>query len=314
MSLKNPGAFPDLSVYPILAHEKADSDAPLVLIFGGMHGNEGYGVAAVRKVHEIITQSGGVERGEYIGLAANSEALRQGVRYVDEDMNRIWFPSILDKIRRTPIDRIFSNERKQIKELLELTDPLTLETEREVIVVDLHSFSAPGGLFMITPRNSFDERLSGLNTPVIFGVDDALQGAALRYFHSLGHTALAFEGGSHHETRTLTNMVSFLLLLLERFGLISENNVQGYHEYKKRFELQAANLPERVELAYQHMIEPDDRFVMRPGYENFQPVVKGEWLADDQNGRIHSPCDGYMLMPLYQDQGDDGFFIVRDAE
>jgi succinylglutamate desuccinylase len=314
MSVKQTRAYPELSEYPILSHEKADDEAPLILIFGGMHGNEGYGVAAIRKLHEILRKSGGIERGEFIGMAANSEALRKGVRYVDEDMNRIWFPSILDKIRRTPMDRIFSNERRQIKELLDITDPMTRHSGREVVVVDLHSFSAPGGLFLITPRKRFDERLNGLRTPIIFGVDDALQGAALRYYHSLGHTALAFEGGSHHETRTLANMVSFLLLLFEKFGLIQESSVHGFSDYKSRFEQQTEGLPQRVELAYQHMIEPDDRFVMRPGYQNFQMVQKGEWLADDRNGRIYSPLDGYMLMPLYQDQGDDGFFIVQDTE
>lgn len=70
-------------------------------------------------------------------------------------------------------------------------------------------------------------------------------------------------------------------------------------------------LPERSELVYQHMIQPGDRFRMRPGFRNFQPVKEGEWLATDREGRIVAHCDGYLLMPLYQNQGNDGFFIVR---
>jgi succinylglutamate desuccinylase len=62
------------------------------------------------------------------------------------------------------------------------------------------------------------------------------------------------------------------------------------------------------------MIEPGDDFRMRPGYQNFQPVKKGEWLANDQDGKIVARCDGYILMPLYQSQGDDGFLIIQEHE
>ena len=50
---------------------------------------------------------------------------------------------------------------------------------------------------------------------------------------------------------------------------------------------------------------------MRPGYENFKPVGSGEVLAKNTAGNIRSPEAGRILMPLYQEQGEDGFFIVR---
>ena len=42
---------------------------------------------------------------------------------------------------------------------------------------------------------------------------------------------------------------------------------------------------------------------MRPGYVNFQTVATGDILADDVNGVVEAPCDGLMLMPLYQPSG-----------
>jgi hypothetical protein len=67
-----------------------------------------------------------------------------------------------------------------------------------------------------------------------------------------------------------------------------------------------------MEMRYRHAIAPDDRFHMHPGYRNFQPVRKGETVAEDQDGPVVSPESARMLMPLYQARGADGFFLVRE--
>lgn len=299
--------------YRIISHHKADDTGPVVVAIGGMHGNENYGIAALRKIDELFVGGNGISNGEWIGVAANVKALYERVRYIDEDMNRIWFPSIIDKIRRTDESNLKSNERVEIKMLLKVLDPYLQDKNRELIFVDLHSFSAPGGLFVITPRSERNiVKLSGLSVPLIFGIDDALQGTALRYFHNQGHISIAFEGGQHHDSNTLLNMIAYLLLITERFNLIDTSYIEKFETYRKQIKKVAGKLPDRVELAYQHIIEPDDKFVMRPGFENFQKIEKGDWLADDTNGKIIAPCSGFMLMPLYQKQGNDGFFIVRE--
>lgn len=299
--------------YRVLSHHKADNNGAIVIAISGMHGNESYGVSAIRKIDELFKEGGGISKGEWLGVAANLTALKKGVRYIDEDMNRIWYPSIIDKINRSRESELSSSERIEIKQLLDVLEPYVSLSNREVIFVDLHSFSAPGGLFVITPRSPKNETLLlGLSAPLIFGIDDALQGTALRYFHNQGHMSIAFEGGRHRDAGTLVNMVAFLLLLSERFGIIKTSFIKEFKTFKEKIRKEAENLPPRVELAYQHIIEPTDHFVMRPGFKNFEPVNKGDWLADDRNGKILSPYDGFVLMPLYQEQGNDGFFIVRE--
>ena len=51
---------------------------------------------------------------------------------------------------------------------------------------------------------------------------------------------------------------------------------------------------------------------MNPGYSNFQMVKKGDLLAEDKNGEIRAPNSGILLMPLYQKQGQEGFYIIED--
>jgi hypothetical protein len=63
-----------------------------------------------------------------------------------------------------------------------------------------------------------------------------------------------------------------------------------------------------------HAIGAGDQFVMEPGYTNFQVVERGQLLAHDRHGEIRARENGYMLMPLYQSQGTDGFFLVREVK
>jgi len=50
---------------------------------------------------------------------------------------------------------------------------------------------------------------------------------------------------------------------------------------------------------------------MKPGYRHFQRVVKGETLGTDHGGEVRAREAGVVLLPLYQVQGDDGFFLGR---
>ena len=49
---------------------------------------------------------------------------------------------------------------------------------------------------------------------------------------------------------------------------------------------------------------------MRPGFKNFEPIKKNEYLATSEGQEIMSPRGGRIFMPLYQELGEDGFFIL----
>ena len=69
-----------------------------------------------------------------------------------------------------------------------------------------------------------------------------------------------------------------------------------------------------MQIRHRHHIRPQDTFVMRPGYTNLQGIECGELLASDQDGDIRAPFAGRVFLPLYQSQGDDGFFIVQELQ
>ena len=53
---------------------------------------------------------------------------------------------------------------------------------------------------------------------------------------------------------------------------------------------------------------------MKKGFKNFDPIKKGDVLAEDNTGLILAKMDGLILMPLYQSKGSDGFYVVRPVE
>jgi len=304
------------SLQRVIGSIEGSENGPTIVVLAGMHGNEPSGVEALENVFSIIKAGERPFSGELLGIRANLPALEDGVRFIDEDMNRIWFPTIIQQIRETPAEELKSIERIEIKKLLQILDrAITEEDDQPTILVDLHSFSAEGCMFAITaPKKEHVELLSRLNIPMIFGIEDTLQGTALRYYQDLGHITFALEGGQHSNELTVYNETAALLVLLREVGCIDKCENKKIDKFGRHLRKHTFHLPKKVELVYQHIIEKEDDFSMRPGFTNFQFVKKGEWLANDQKGKIRAQCDGYLLMPLYQDQGNDGFFIAHEYE
>ncbi|MFA5668105.1 MAG: succinylglutamate desuccinylase/aspartoacylase family protein [Balneolaceae bacterium] len=297
----------------LLGEIKGAKTGPIIIAMGGAHGNEETGVTVIQQVLEMLTPLEKEIKGRFIGIKGNISALQKKERFISEDMNRLWKASILDKIRRTPYDQLTSPDRAEIKDLLQILDPIVLsENGAEVIFIDLHTFSGEGGMFCITPRKERNiEVLSPLNIPLIFGIEQALQGTSMEYLNEAGHIGIAFETGTHGTEQAEKNALAGLLVLLTSAGLIASTEIPGFDTYYAYLMAKVENFPHKVEYVYKHIIEDGDEFVMKSDFKNFDIIRKGDLLAEDKNGEIRALVDGYLLMPLYQKQGNDGFFIIR---
>ncbi|MEL7832723.1 succinylglutamate desuccinylase/aspartoacylase domain-containing protein [Fodinibius sp. Rm-B-1B1-1] len=299
----------------ILGTIEGDPDGPTVIVVTGIHGNEYAGVDAAQNIFEMLDGIYPKINGRLIILRANLPALEHQVRYIDEDMNRLWFPAIIDQVRNTPEAQIESSERRQMKQLLTVLDGIERGTDGPIILADIHTFSAEGNMFSITNTDPRQRRLlSNLHVPMVFGIEKSLRGTALGYYQQQDFISFGLEGGQHENELTEYNITASLLLLLHAVGCIEKQYVAKIKEFERHLRSHTKHLPVETELVYQHIIEPGDEFKMRPGYSNFQPIKKGEWLASDSDGKIIAHTDGYILMPLYQNQGNDGFFIIKENE
>lgn len=295
---------------------------PMLIIIGAMHGNEPAGVKAIDlmgKMLEVepITNPDFEYKGMVLGLIGNLEAYQLGQRFVNRDLNRTWTTDNIEMIRNTPIDQLH-HEKREIKDIL-----LTIEEEIEfyqpekIVVLDLHTTSSYGGIFSLATDDPESLRIAvELEAPVVTGMLSGIKGTSLHFFNteSLGvdTTAVVFESGQHQEPLSVNRAIAAITNCMKIIGSIEPGVVENQHNHLLK--TYSADLPSVTRLVVSHSLKPQDGFKMQPDYRNFQEVREGELLATDASGDIVSPVNGRILMPLYQQLGEDGFFIVEDVE
>jgi len=123
---------------------------------------------------------------------------------------------------------------------------------------------------------------------------------------------MVFEGGQHSEPEAVSTSEAAVWIGLSGAGLIHESGFPEVAVGRKRLMAATRGLPSVFELRYRHPVAPGQEFRMLQGFRSFQPVKSGQLLALDREGNVLSPETGLLLMPLYQTQGEDGFFLIRE--
>lgn len=296
---------------------------PLVIATAALHGNEPAGVHALEAVFKMLAAVQGLEfRGRFIGLIGNLHAFSSQSRFVERDFNRIWTKEHLIKVLAQDEADLHGEDRELWHVYKVIHEEIHRFKPEKILLLDLHTTSAGGGIFCIPTDESESLLLAkSLHAPVILNLFDRVEGTLLR-FASEGHfltgeperpvLGVAYEAGQHDEPLSLSRSLSAILNTLHFAGCLSDGNLRSPNEMilQKSF----AELPRVTRLVHAHHIKPGDTFKMRPGYVNFQTVNKEEHLADDIHGPIYAPFNSLILMPLYQAQGSDGFFLVMEEE
>jgi len=294
----------------VIGRIRGDTSGPTLICVGGVHGNEPAGVQALERVLAEIRFSGLEVRGEFAALAGNLQALRQGRRYVQRDLNRAWDPTRVATLRTNGAPK--SPEDLEMIELLGTIEEIAGQSRGEVFVLDLHTTSAAGGLFT-TVADTMENRRFAMSIPVplVLGLEELVDGTMLEYLGRRGYTTAVMEGGQHEDPRSVDRLEAGLWLALVAAEVVSENGLPQVAEARKSLRKESRSLPRAVEMRHRYAVEPGDEFRMRPGYRSFDQIESGEVLAYDHRGEVKSPSDSWILMPLYQEQGEDGFFLVR---
>lgn len=287
---------------------------PLVICIGGIHGNEPAGVLALEQVLRKLHENNPPFRGELIALAGNVNALNDGLRYRQRDLNRMWLPERVRQLQTQPPDNPAIGEDAEQRELLNIIETALARHKGEAVFLDLHTTSSEGAPFAIISDTLTNRRLAlELGVPIILGLEENLDGTILNYINERGHAAIGFEAGRHRSPVSLRNHEAAVWITLAAAGCLKPYYVNEFYELRQDLKRSAAGVPRVLELRYRHGISEADKFVMQPGFFNFSRVAKGQQLAADRRGVIAAPEDALLFMPLYQSQGDDGFFLVREV-
>lgn len=289
---------------------------PLLFFLGGIHGNEPAGVYALERVFKSLGAINPSFNGEIIGVRGNVPALEVGKRYLDRDLNRLWTVEEIQRIRELAKSGELNREERELFTLVNLIEEQFAKAQGPTLLIDLHTTSAHGGLFsIVTEHDAFNHQLaSALHAPVIFRLTDALSTTTNRFMEERNLKGLAFESGQHEDPRSVDLHESAIWLAMEKCGCIHADDIPNFDHHHKQLIEASRTLPHYVEVTYKHNITAGDGFRMYPGYTNFHEVYKGEPIARDSQGEIICPDTGMVLMPLYQKQGEEGFYIIQKID
>lgn len=293
---------------------------PMLIAFGAMHGNEPAGVKALDlalKMLEVesIRNPEFSFKGRFIAMLGNKLAYEKKRRFMEKDLNRSWTKKLVEESLTKPEEEL-TCEQQEIKEiLLRIKKEITEHQPEQIIVLDLHTTSSKGGIFTLATDEELSTKIaSKLHAPVVKGMLEGIRGTSINYFNTenigVPTTTIVFESGQHNDPKSINRAVSAIINCMRTIGCVQPDDVENIHDATlKAF---SDGLPKVSHLIAKHHISPEDEFRMLPNFKSFDPVQKNQHIANDKNGPILSPADGRILMPLYQKQGEDGFFIIKE--
>ncbi len=265
-------------------------DGPNAVIFAGIHGDEPSGVHAVHKlIYDFISGNVQLLKGTLIIVICNEEALAKNMRYVHQNLNRIFSDSIYNESSTYELKRA-----KQLMPFLRNAD----------FFLDLHSIRSETEPYAVIekPNIEFARKLGIQN--IAYDWAECCKGKASgdtdNYAVAYGATSVTYEAGSHYCYDSIVNATQTVfrfLKVLEMINVTSEvTPIQS-------------NIYQLVEVK----LKEDDTFRYSKIYKNFDPVSKNEIIGWENEQPIISSIDGYITLVNLPEKtriGDDIFFLA----
>jgi hypothetical protein len=282
---------------------------PTVVLIGGVHGNEPAGILAIERVLATLARERPIVAGKLVGVVGNRTALAARRRFAVRDLNRDWTPEGCAALLAASE---LGEEDAEQRALLEVFEPLMAEADRPVVFIDLHSSSGRGAPFCCMADVLRNRPIAlGLPLPLVLGLEEVIDGSMLGYLCDRGHVGIAFEGGRHDDPATVDHLESIIWLALVAAGLVARSQVGDLDRHRARLKAVTAGLPRVLEIRHREVVDPEGDFVMEPGFTNFGTVRRGALLARDGDREIRASENALVMLPRYQGEGDDGFFLAR---
>lgn len=290
----------------IIGNYTSNIEGPLLFVTGGVHGNEPSGVNALKKVFQELNKTKPEIKGRIVGVIGNTAALEKDQRFIDEDLNRTWTEENVKK------EEPESREQKEMHEIIRVLEQFPEKNYSKRYFLDCHTTSSDSLPYIsVQDVNDNDSWAHKFPTYIVRGFSDIVYGAIDHYMSRTGLTGFVFEGGQHTNAASEENHEGIIWLALKEACGLDLKKISCFPDCVEKFT--KVNAPEQktFEITYRYEIKPGDSFKMEPGYENFQKIKKGELLAINNGEEIRSEWDSYIFMPLYQSQGNDGFFVIQ---
>ncbi len=298
----------------ILGRYRGKIPGPTLVCIGGIHGNEWMGILAIQRMLESLQRSHLPFHGEFIGLVGNRQAAQQHQRFIHRDFNRMWHAEIVHELTQPgviPNDA----EAQELQELWSCLQFLIEDTAHPITFLDLHSYSAEGLPFaIVTDRPDNLHLAEFIPVPVILGAEKYVPGTLMSYLNDLGYSMIVIEGGQHHDPAARDTLELAIWQTFVANGNLESAPTEVMETLYEHLTKLTHEFPPLMKIVYRHAVTEEAGFVMEPGFTNLEVVHAHQLLAHDHSGEIRAQQAGRIFLPLYQKQGNDGFFLVTDLE
>ncbi len=203
------------------------------------------------------------------------EEKKRRARFCDHNMNRL----------PENIFNLIDDERYEIRRAQELKKIWS----KFDVAFDIHSTSKETDPMIIACGGLQKDLISGFPVKIIITNIEKVQiGKPAIYFYGEGRAkktrTLAIEAGSHENSSSFNCAIDCTTALFQNLGLIERSmnasRETGYDEY----------------LVDGSVIFPDSSFEMSKIFEMFEPIVKGQILAQNKDVKIVAQFNGHVLM------------------
>lgn len=241
------------------------NEGPKSVILVGVHGNESCGVNAIEQLLPQLQ----IEAGELVIAFGNPKAINQGVRFTEENLNRMFLPEseLTDKQKQS---YEFSRALK-LKEILAASE----------VLLDIHASNNPTSQpFVICEPNAKDIYPYLPIETVVHGFDAIEPGGTDYYMNSIGKVGVCIECGYIGDPKsTITATNSIIAFLQARghipgLGVVVEKNT--------------------YEMFYLHKTNYDNFRLLKP-FADFEEVKRNQAIGLDGGESVVANEDSIIL-------------------
>ncbi|MGI9548311.1 MAG: succinylglutamate desuccinylase/aspartoacylase family protein [Flavobacteriaceae bacterium] len=295
----------------IIGHIRGDQKGPTLVFFGGIHGNEPSGVKALERVFARLELKKEKVKGNIFGIRGNIPALAKECRFLENDLNRIWTHRGIQAINSKGLSERTSEE-EELVEIHRIISEIVKNDSPPFYFIDFHTTSSPTLPFITINDALINRKFASLfPLPVILGLEEYLEGPLLSYINEKGYVAIGFESGQHYTREAMENSIAFTWLTLLFTGVLPDSFQPKRKKYLEELKKAAGGNSTFYEVTHRHRITNKDQFNMLPGFRSFDTIKEGTKLASHNGEQLSTEKKSIVFMPLYQEQGEEGFFLIR---
>ena len=125
----------EIEISRVIGQFSEKKRSPTLVFIAGIHGNETSGIYAIKKVLNSIKKENISLQGNVYAISGNMNALKKGIRFEKEDLNRIWTHQQIKKIKSKKTTNSF--EEKEQLTLYEIVKLILSEENGPFIFLDL---------------------------------------------------------------------------------------------------------------------------------------------------------------------------------